>query len=154
MKLNDGITRKDGKHVRLYRIWIGIKTRCLNANNKAYPKYGGRGITICNDWINNFKSFREWALQNGYADNLTIDRIDVNGNYEPENCRWITLSNQSNNRSTSHYLTYNGITKTMGEFAKEYNLSIACLHRRIKAGWDVEKALTEKVETKYLPKNK
>jgi hypothetical protein len=83
---------------RLYRIWTDIKKRCLNSKSNAYKWYGGRGITICNDWSNRFLAFREWALQNGYSDNLTIDRVDVNGNYEPANCRWITIQEQQKNR--------------------------------------------------------
>lgn len=149
-----GLSRENGTHTRMYRIWVGIKTRCCNQKDKAFPKYGGRGITICEEWKTNFKIFHDWAMANGYSDELTIDRIDVNGNYEPANCRWITIREQSFNRTNSRFITFKGVTKTLAEFAKEYGMSVACLHRRITAGWSVEDALTKEVTHKFLPKNK
>lgn len=83
---------------RLYRIWQAMKTRCYNKRHKFYPCYGGRGIRICEEWEHDFLSFRNWALENGYAENLSIDRIDVNGNYEPTNCRWTDSHTQSINK--------------------------------------------------------
>ena len=89
------------RRTRLYSIWCGVKTRCFNEGRKCFKDYGGRGITVCDEWRNSFEAFYEWAMANGYADNLTIDRIDVNGDYSPENCRWITLDQQQRNKRTT-----------------------------------------------------
>lgn len=102
---------------RIYDIWIGIKSRCINENNQAYCKYGGRGITICEEWLNDFMSFYNWSMENGYNDSLSIDRIDNDGNYEPDNCRWATSKEQCNNRSSNHLIEINGITKTVAQWS-------------------------------------
>lgn len=90
-----------GKKERLYRIWANMKTRCYNQKNKNYKNYGGRGIKICNEWLHDFPSFYDWAMLHGYSDNLTIDRIDNDGNYEPSNCRWATPKEQRHNQRTT-----------------------------------------------------
>lgn len=93
---------------RLYSIWAGIKNRCYNKNNVSYKNYGGRGIIMCDNWENDYISFRDWSLENGYDDTLTIERIDVNGNYEPSNCKWATRKEQGNNTRRTIKLQYGG----------------------------------------------
>lgn len=127
----------------LYAVWRAIKDRCLNSNTKGYCNYGLRGINICNEWVNNFECFYNWAIKNGYKTGLTIDRINVNGNYCPENCRWVDNIVQQNNRRNNHRITYNGETKTLAEWSKEKGLGKEVLSSRLyKYGWSVEKALT------------
>jgi len=119
------------KHKRLYNIWNKMKERCCNEKNSAYPNYGGRGITICKEWAKSFQAFMSWAIANGYNDNLTIDRVDNNGNYEPNNCRWATREEQANNTRANRLLSYNGKTMTLSEWAKELNVYKTTLYRRI-----------------------
>lgn len=102
---------------RLYGIWCGIKQRCFNPNIDAYKNYGGRGITMCDEWFNDFSKFQKWALKNRYSDDLTIERKDVNGNYEPSNCCWTTRKMQSRNRTDSHNITCGGKTMILTDWA-------------------------------------
>ena len=88
----------DGTHTRLFRIWGGMKNRCYNPNNGSYTRYGGRGITVCDEWLHSFVAFRDWSLAHGYTDDLSIDRIDNEKGYAPDNCRWIPMAEQSKNR--------------------------------------------------------
>lgn len=117
---------------RLYRLWCHIKWRCLNKNCKQYPDYGGRGIKICDGWLNSYESFRDWALANGYSDELTIDRIDVNGNYTPSNCRWVDNKTQARNKRRTIYVRVNGESKTLSELAEQLGVSYYTLHKRIR----------------------
>jgi hypothetical protein len=129
---------------RLYRIWWGMLARCENKNGKQYKDYGGRGIIVCKEW-HDYTIFRLWALTNGYKDNLTIDRTNADGNYEPMNCRWVDYKTQNNNRRSNHVLEYNGMKKTMMQWAEYLHMKYNTLHIRIKNGWTVERALTEEV---------
>lgn len=130
-----GLTFEAGrKQTRLYRIWTQMKTRCYNRNDEHFKDYGGRGIAVCEEWRNNFKSFHEWAVANGYADNLTIDRINVNGNYEPSNCRWATTKEQSNNKRNTPILTFEGVARTLLEWAEITGIKYQTLFWRYKAG--------------------
>lgn len=136
-------TKHNGKGTRLYRIWAGMKNRCNNPKSEVYNRYGGRGICVCDEWLKDFKNFAEWAKCNGYNDTLTIDRINVNGNYEPCNCRWISRQEQNLNRRNNHLLEYNGEKKTISEWAKIYKLKPSTLQKRISVwGWSIKKALT------------
>jgi hypothetical protein len=133
-----------GKRTRLYNIWRGMKARCGNPNEPAYPDYGGRGIAICPEWQADFSAFRSWALSNGYADNLTIERSDNDGNYEPSNCQWITLAEQKMNRRNTVRVKWRGETITLVDLAAQVGLSYSLLKQRIRRyGWPVERAVSE-----------
>lgn len=131
---------------RLYRIWENLNSRCNYSNNTYYKNYGGRGIKVCSEW-RNYENFRSWALSHGYEGYLTIDRIDVNGNYCPENCRWTTAKEQSRNKTTNHLLTLGGKTQCIVSWCEELRLNPNTLHKRLKLGWSVEKALLTPVKT-------
>lgn len=138
-----GNSRRSGS-TRLYAIWNNMKARCTNPKTEGYERYGGRGITICNEWINDFTSFLEWAMENGYNDELTIDRIDSNGNYEPSNCRWATKKVQSNNRSSNRIVEINGNRKTLAEWSDYSGISLQTLcHRLNHLGWKEEDLLSQ-----------
>ena len=119
-----------------------MRSRCYNSNNPDFKHYGGRGIKICEEWYGSYSCFRDWSLSNGYSENLTIDRIDVNGNYEPSNCRWSTRKEQSLNTRSNRYIEYNGETKTLSEWSKIFGLYHKTISYRLNHGWSVEKALT------------
>lgn len=131
-------------NTRLYRIYTGMKTRCYDVNNKNYKNYGARGITICKEWLENFMSFYNWAMLNGYHDDLSIDRINVNGNYEPSNCRWATREEQANNTTKNHHIEYDGEIKTLEKWSETVGINKSLIYRRLENGWGVEKALIEK----------
>lgn len=139
------ITTHGLSHDRIYRIWKGMNQRCYNPNSHGWPIYGARGIYICNQWRNDISSFREWALSNGYADNLSIDRIDGDKGYSPENCRWATAKEQANNQHPKNTFTpkkemnkrsviwtINGETKSALEWCKQYDFSFPFVSYRIK----------------------
>lgn len=132
---------KNRQRNRLYRIWSLMKDRCNNANNNNYQYYGGKGVKICDDWYN-YQLFRDWAYAHGYQDDLSIDRVDSNGDYCPDNCRWIPLSQQSSNRCSCNYITMNGETHTLSEWSRMYHISRKTIRDRIRNGWSPEKAIT------------
>ena len=137
---------------RLYHIWIGMRNRCYKQYDNRYKSYGGRGITMCNEWLNDFMSFYNWAMTNGYDENAkrgecTIDRIDVNGNYCPENCKWSNAKTQANNTTKTINLTYKGLTHTLSEWSDIVNISRPTLWARLKVHkWSIEKALTTPIK--------
>ena len=133
-----------GKGTRLYRIWQAMKGRCNRETDKSYIYYGAKGIKVCDEW-KDFSNFRDWSLDHGYTDNLTIDRIDPNGNYEPTNCRWATEKQQQNNKTSNHFLTLNNETKTISEWSDETGINQITILMRIRRGWTVEDSLTKPV---------
>lgn len=116
---------------RLYRIWKGMLARTIYPSQEAYKNYGGRGITVCDEWANDFYKFKDWALNNGYNDTLSIDRIDVNGNYCPDNCKWATRKEQSNNQRSNIVLEYNGEKHTAAQWADIMGISHSTVYKRI-----------------------
>ena len=122
------------RNTKLYRVWCGMKRRCYQPQDKRYNRYGGRGITVCQAWREDFQLFYEWAINNGYCEGLTIDRINNDAEYSPENCRWVTRAEQNRNYSRNHYITYRGETKCLSDWAEEFGISRATVLNRLKAG--------------------
>lgn len=134
---------KHGKwKTKLFNVWIAMRNRCYQKNTKYYINYGGRGVTMCPEWKDDFNNFEKWALANGYQDGLSIDRIDVNGNYEPSNCRWATLKQQANNTRRNHYLTFEGKTQSLQMWADETGISYSAIKTRVAKGWSAKDTLT------------
>lgn len=136
-------------HERIYNVWAGMKKRCSSESHPSYMYYGGRGISVCDEWATNFLAFYEWSMSHGYQDDLSIDRINPDGNYEPSNCRWISIKEQENNRRNNVTITFDDETHTISEWAEIKGIKYTTLRRRIKSGWTTQRALTEKVGDKY-----
>lgn len=140
------LTKGHGKE-RLYGVWAAMKSRCYNPNNKSFRDYGERGIKVCNEWKNSYEEFRKFALNNGYdpkapKGQCTIERIDVNGDYEPSNCTFVTRLQQGRNKRNNHVITYKGETKPISEIAEIYGKDISTLYNRInKQGLSPEEAI-------------
>jgi hypothetical protein len=139
------LCRENGKRTKLYHVWDAMKQRCQNPRFTFYKDYGGRGIEVCGEW-DSYIPFHNWATANGYQEGLTIERKDVNGNYEPDNCRWIPRPEQSRNRRNSHYITHKGISKTLTEWGHELGINPKVLGTRIKRGWSVERTLSTPIK--------
>lgn len=125
----------------LYDVWRSMKQRCNNKNKKDYPRYGGRGIRVCEEW-NDYLSFYQWGIANGYEKGKQLDRINNDGNYEPSNCRWATIIENNNNKRNTKYFTIDKMTHTLTEWCQIYNVRRSTVEDRIKRGWEIEKALT------------
>lgn len=140
---------------RIYHIWANMKSRCYNPNNKKYKNYGDRGIIVCDEWLKSFESFYNWAVNNGYQENLTIDRIDVDGNYEPSNCRWANMTAQANNRTNNHLLSCQGENKTLSEWSNETGISPNLLWYRAHKNKPVDEILatTKQEPIRYSTQN-
>lgn len=143
-------------NTRLYRTYNSMKQRCYKEYDKAYKNYGGRGITICDEWLdkeNGFLNFYNWAINNGYEDSLTIDRKNNDGNYEPNNCRWVNDKTQSNNRRSNNLITIDGITKNITQWAEEYDLCYSTIKSRIVRGKTGRDLITPAQITNFRFKN-
>ena len=128
-------TKHNMSETRIYHIWEGMKARCYNKNDNSYKNYGGRGIKICKEWKHDFLNFYNWAMANGYKENLTIDRINVNGNYEPENCRWVNMIIQNNNTTNNRKITYKNKIYTISELSRLLKINYRTLYSRINNNW-------------------
>lgn len=134
-------------NTRLYHTWQQAKDRCYNKNNKDYRDYGGRGIAVYDEWKDDFTAFYNWATENGYRDDLTLDRVDVNSNYTPDNCRWLTIKQQNRNKRNNKNYTINGETKCLAEWCEILNLKYNRIYNRIhKYHWSIERALELEVK--------
>jgi hypothetical protein len=131
---------------RLYHIWYYMLSRCNDSSSKDYPNYGGRGIAVCKEWESDFYVFAKWALSNGYQDTLTIDRRNNEGSYCPENCRWATVKEQSNNKRNNRILEHNGKKMTVSQWAREIGCKPYVVFSRLRCGWPVDRALSAPIQ--------
>lgn len=138
------------RYSKLYPVWNVMNQRCSNPNNKRYKDYGARGITVCDEWKNSFQAFYDWAITNGYDENAkrgkyTIDRINTNGNYEPENCRIVNNKIQANNKRNNIIIEYRGIKKTLHQWCEYLDLNYKKTYQRLfRDNWNVERAFTQR----------
>lgn len=141
------LSRQMKKHgetkTRLHRIWQNMKRRCDTPSVECYGLYGGRGIKVCEEWLHDYTAFRDWALANGYEDHLTIDRIDVNGNYEPSNCRWATVREQTNNLRKNVVVAIDGESHTLAEWSNISGIKYHTIYQRYLRGWRGQKLLQQ-----------
>lgn len=136
---------ENGRTPRLYSIWRNMKQRCFNPKAAKYSIYGGQGITVCEEWLE-YINFHEWAMSNGYKDDLTLDRVCGNENYSPANCRWATYSKQNSNKKDNRFIEYEGETKTLNDWSIQLGMQYGTLHSRLSDyGWSVEKAFNTPV---------
>lgn len=134
-------TIKVNSQTNLYHVWSSMKDRCRNKNNKYYERYGGRGISICEQWKEDFEEFKKWSYENGYTEGLSIDRRDNDGNYTPDNCRWVDQTTQNRNKSNVVWIELEGEVKRLIEWAEELDIKPSILHDRMRAGWETKDIL-------------
>lgn len=139
--MNGGKTHGDWSK-RIRHIYVNMKSRCYKPTDVNYHNYGGRGIVICNEWLIDYSSFKIWAYENGYSDDLSIDRKDSNGNYSPSNCKWSTPTEQARNTRVNRLVTFNNKTQCISAWAEEVGINQSRIIRRIANGWSIEKAIS------------
>jgi hypothetical protein len=139
--INNPNYKHGGKGTRLYSIWANMKTRCSNPKHMHFDRYGGRGITVCDEWKNDFQAFYDWAMSHGYSDDLSIDRIDNDKGYSPDNCRFIPMSIQNQNKRNVILLTYGGETLSTAQWEKRLGLGKNTISTRYHKGWSTEECL-------------
>ena len=140
--------RHERNNNKLYRTWLNMKRRCDNKRSQKYKYYGGRGIKVCKEWLHDFQAFHDWAMNNCYDDNLTLDRINVDSDYEPNNCRWVDQKTQVRNTTRNVYYTIDGKRHCLSEWCELLGLNYKTVWQRInKLGWTVEKALELKCKS-------
>lgn len=136
-------SKERGKNRKLERVYRNMKSRCTNEKTDSYKNYGGRGISVCDEWLASIDVFFEWALSHGYKDTLSLERINNDGNYEPSNCTWIAPEHQVRNKRTTRRLTWNGKTQTPREWAIELGVSYDAIQIRVNRGWSADRILTQ-----------
>lgn len=132
------------RNTRLYTIWRSMRQRCSNPKCANYHNYGGKGVKVCPEWDSNFAHFYMWAIENGYSENLSIDRINSDGDYEPGNCRWVSYKEQNNNRHSNIFIEFDGQRHTIAEWGDITGIKPATIWARLNRGWSIEKSLTVK----------
>lgn len=141
-------TKHGGCGTRLYRIWHTMRARCKYDSHIESANYKQRNIAVCHDWNNSFENFRRWAIDAGYKETLTLDRIDVNGNYEPQNCRWVSYKTQNNNKRNNRVLTINGESKTVTQWSEISGVNRYTIYKRLNRGVNPEAAVFDKPKTR------
>lgn len=127
---------------RLRRIYNNMKARCCVKSFPLYKAYGGQGISVCKEWLSSFENFYNWAMENGYSDDLMLDRLDKSCDYCPQNCKWVTKQEKNSNTKRTHLLEINGEVKSVSKWAKHYGIHRCVLNNRLRRGWSLERALT------------
>ncbi len=138
----------NGKMRPLYGVWLAMKRRCYNKNDKSYPQYGGRGICVCHQWRNDYLSFHNWATESGYGPGLTLERTDNFGNYSPENCTWADRTTQARNRRTNHIIHYKGANYTLAEISQLCGLKHSTILSRLSRGWSIKDAIEKPLDNR------
>lgn len=141
------LTKDAHGRTRLYRIYKNMLSRCYSpSKGKGYERYGGRGIRVCQEWLESFEAFRDWALDHGYGENLELDRIDNNGDYSPENCRFVSHQVNNRNRRNNRLISYKGTARCLAAWAEVFGIKYETLRWRLNNGWPLERAFKEGVK--------